>query len=110
VIRAERAVAKAFSKHKLPFGVGAVDLKLAQRNVRKHGLARKLVAVLKSLGMNAGEVDIAQRTFLKTNFGQLSFSLTEQLGAAATAKKQRGFVGALRHFATRIPPAGKPPT
>jgi hypothetical protein len=109
VIRAEHAVAKAFTKHKLPFGVGSVDLKLAQRNVRKHGLAPKLVAVLKGLGMNAGEVKIAQRTFLKSNFGQLSFSLTEQLGSSTTAKKQRGFVAALRHFASRIPPAGKPP-
>jgi hypothetical protein len=109
-IRAQRAVASMFTKHKLPFGIGSEDLKLGQRRVRRHGLAPKLVAVMKGLEMNSGEIKIATRTFLKANFGGLSFSLTQQLGAATTGQKERGFAAVLRHFADRIPPASQPPT
>lgn len=110
VIKAQRAVSKAFTKRRLLFGVGSEDLKLAQRNVRKHGLAPKLTAVMTALGLNTGELKIAKRTFLNTSFGQASFSLTQQLGAATAATKQKALAASLRHFANRVPPASKPPS
>lgn len=109
VIPAERAAATALVKHKLLFGVGSEDLKLARRNVRKHGLAPKLVAVMTQLGLTAPLVKAAKQTFLVTKAVATSFSLAELLSAPHTIAAQKAAAAQLRHFAKRIPPASKPP-
>jgi hypothetical protein len=110
VTKGELAAAKAFARHKLLFGVGPVDLKLAQQTVRKHGFTAKLVATMRSLGMDGAAISLAEQGFRKANPGQQSFSLTDELRSAAVIKEQRAFASSLRGFAKRIPPAGKPPS
>jgi hypothetical protein len=109
IIKAERAAGKALARHKLLFGVGSEDLKLAQRQVRAHGFAPKLVAIMQQLGLTATDIALARHQFETTNFGNLSFSLTQELYLPQVIAGQRGFAAALRHLAARIPPAGEPP-
>jgi hypothetical protein len=49
-------------------------------------------------------------SFETTWFGQLSFSLTQQLTAPTTIAGEQGFEAALREFAARTPPASQPPS
>lgn len=109
VTKAEGPASRALIRHKLLFGVGAVDLKLAQRNVRKHGLARKVVADMKQLGLTQALIAHVQAEFLATKAANLSFSLSGQLAAPKAIAGEKAAAAQLRHFAARIPPASKPP-
>jgi hypothetical protein len=110
VISAQRAATAALLRRGLPFGVGSVDLKLAQRRVRRRGLASQVRAALESQGLTAQEIAFCVREFAGTSFGQLSFSLARIISQPTTAAGEQGFTAALRHFAARVPPASRPPS
>ncbi len=112
VIKAQRAVTAALvRKHRL-FGVGSLDLKLAKRAVRQHGLARPLVAAMRHLGLNDAAIALCAKSFrqAQTTFGVLSYNVSQVLSQSDAIAGERGFASALRHFAARIPPTSKPPS
>lgn len=109
VVTAERSVTRLFVARRLRFGVGSADLAAAQRTVRKHGLARRLVQTMQSLGVTAVLIAYAQTEFLKGNFGPQTFSLAGELSAQSVTSTERAFGSALRHFAARIPRVRRPP-
>jgi hypothetical protein len=110
VIRAQVRVTAALLRKRLPFGVGSVDLKLAQRAVRKHGFVRSLVAALRRLGLPDGSIASFASEFEHANIGQTSFNVSEVLSQSDVVAGERGLASNLRHFAARIPPASKPPS
>jgi hypothetical protein len=110
VIPAEKAASKALVKAKLLFGVGSRDLQLAKRNVRAHGLAAKLVAIMTRLGLTPTLLAQVKHSFLTTKAINLSFSLSEELATPHLIAEQQAAATGLRHFAKRIPPAPKPPS
>jgi hypothetical protein len=109
VVTAERSVTRLFEARRLRFGVGSADLAAAQRTVRKHGLARRLVQAMQSLGVTEVLIAYAQSEFLKGNFGPATFSLAGELSAQPVISAERAFGSALRHFAARIPHVRRPP-
>lgn len=109
VVTAERSVTRLFAERRLRFGVGSADLTAAQRTVRKHGLARRLMQTMQSLGMTEVLIAYAQSEFLKGNFGPQTFSLAGELSAQSVTSTERAFGSALRHFAARIPRVRRPP-
>jgi hypothetical protein len=110
VIRAQRAASQALMRKRLPFGIGAEDLKLAHRAVRRHGLAGSVAAVMQRLGLTKAMIALCVSKFEATSFGQRSFNLTETISDPATIASERGFQAALRHFAARVPVASRPPS
>jgi hypothetical protein len=109
VIRAERQVSRSLVKRKLLFGVGSADLNVARRTVARHGLTRPLVALLQSFGFDSSLVSHSAKFFRATDFGTLSFSLSQLFAQPAVFAAENEFRGALNHFAARIPPAARPP-
>lgn len=110
VIHDERAVSRAFTRHHLLFGIGAEDLKLGQRRIRKHGLNSSVRATMQSIGMDALTIAFVVHGFETASFGQYSFSLTQFLSQRSTIAGERDFQAALRHFAARIPATSQPPS
>jgi hypothetical protein len=96
-------------KRNRPYGVGSTDLKLSQRQVRRHGFARGLAAVMQTLGL-AGAMPALTHEFLAISFGFQSFNVTQVLSTADVISAERSFATSLRQFAARIPPASKPPS
>jgi hypothetical protein len=110
VIRAERQVSRSLIKRKLLFGVGSADLNVARRTVRRHGLDHSLVALLHSFGFDSSLVSHSADFFRGTNFGTLSFSLSQFFAQPSVFAAENEFRGALNHFAARIPAAQRPPS
>ncbi|MEA2145571.1 MAG: hypothetical protein QOD66_3834 [Solirubrobacteraceae bacterium] len=110
VIAGQRSVTRTLGRQGLLFGVGAVDLKLGQRHIRKYGLAPSVHATMQSIGMDALTIAFCVNSFETASFGQLSFSLTRFLGSSGTIAGERGFRAALSGFAARVPAASKPPS
>jgi hypothetical protein len=110
VISAQRAVTRVLVRQGLLFGVGSVDLKLAQRQVKRFGLAPSVRGTMQSIGMDALTIAFCINAFQTAYFGQLSFSLARFLSTHEAIVGQRGFRGALNALAARVPPASKPPS
>jgi hypothetical protein len=110
VIRAQWAATRALKRRHLLFGVGSEDLKLAQRQLRHHGLAPAVSSALNALGLSDSEIAFCLTQFKTTSFGALSFSLAQILSQPSTIAGEQGFRAALRHFAARTPPASRPPS
>jgi hypothetical protein len=110
VISAQKAAAAGLVAKHLFFGVGTTDLKLAQRRVRKHGLARGLLATMQHLGLSANVIANIVKGFISIKPTAISFSLSELLAAPRSIAREQQMQAALRHFAARIPPAGHPPS
>jgi hypothetical protein len=110
VERAERQVSRTLMRRKLLFGVGSADLNVARRTVRRHGLTRSLVAQLHAFGFDDSLVSHSAQFYELTDFGTLSFSLSQVLGQPSALAAEDEFRGALNHFAARIPAAQRPPS
>jgi hypothetical protein len=110
VIRAQRQVSRALVHRGLLFGVGSADLSYARRAVRHHGLTRSLVTLLHSFGFDDSLVAQSADVFRQTSFGTLSFSLSRFFIEPPVLAAEAGFRAALNHFASRIPPAQRPPS
>jgi hypothetical protein len=110
VERAQRVASGLLARRQLLFGVNSADLAAAQRQVRKHGLARSLLSSMRQLDLNGILIAFAQKEFLAGSFGAESFSLTDELSAPSVISTERAFATALRHFADRIPHVGHPPS
>jgi hypothetical protein len=110
VIRAQRVATAALRHRGLPFGVGSEDLKLAQRQIRRHGLAARIDSALQAQGLTAPEIAFCVREFAGTSFGQMSFSLSQIISEPSTIAGERGFAAALKRFSARVPRASKPPS
>ena len=110
VIRAQRRVSRGLLAHRQPFGVGSTDLKLAHRNVHRHGLTAPLVTLLTQFGFDSSLTTHTMQFFVQTSFGQLSFSLSQLLAEPNVIAGESAFRAALAHFAARIPPASRPPS
>jgi hypothetical protein len=110
VIRAERQVSRSLTKRKLLFGVGSADLNVARRTVSRQGLTPSLVTVLHSFGFDGSLVSHSADFFRATNFGTLSFSLSQFFAQSSVFAAENEFRGALNHFAARIPAAQRPPS
>lgn len=106
----QRAATRAFVRRGLLFGVGSVDLKLAQRAIRRHGLAGSIRATMAYFGMTAPLIGFSIKKFKSTSFGQSSFNLSQILSQSYVISGERGLRAALRHFAARVPPASRPPS
>src|SRR5205085_9531023 len=96
-------------KHLL-FGAGSADLSVAHRQVRKHGLASSLTPMMRHLDMDSDGIILSTKTFVKTSFGQQSFSLSQYLVDSKSVAYEKGFRAALTHFASRIRAAQQPPS
>jgi hypothetical protein len=104
-----RRVTAALLRKHLPFGVGSVDLKLAQRAVRRHGFVPSLVGAMHRIGLTNDSIATFATEFAKGNIGQSSYNVSEALSQSDVMSGERKLVSTLRHFAGRIPPASKPP-
>jgi hypothetical protein len=110
VIRAQRQVSRSLVRRKLLFGVGSADLSVARRTVRRQGLSRSLVTLLHSFGFDSSLVSRSADIVRQTDFGTLSFSLSQFFAQPSVFAAENGFRGALSHFAARIPAAQRPPS
>ncbi len=110
VISAQRIVTHDLVARKLLYGVGSVDLKLAQSRVKHHGLAHSLVATMTHLGLIPGVITLIQNGFVHRSAKKLSFSLTQLLSSSFVIGDERMLITALRHFMARTPRAGRPPS
>ncbi len=107
---AQRAVTRALAHKRWLFGIGSADLSFAHRQVRRQGLAGSLQTTMRQIGMDSGAIALSAKTFLKTTFGQQSFSLTRYLVDPKALAFEKGFRSALTHFANRTPAATQPLT
>ena len=98
VIRAQRAASHALLSVRLPFGIGAEDLKLAHRAVRRRGLAASVTAVMHRLGLSPAMIALCLAKFQATSFGQRSFNLSETISDPATITSERGLSGRSEPF------------
>jgi hypothetical protein len=110
VIAAQRSVTQVLVHQGLLFGVGSVDLKLGQRQVKKYGLAPSVRATMQGISMDALTIAFCINAFEKASFGQLSFSLSRFLSSNDAIHGEQGFRGALNALAARVPPASQPPS
>ena len=108
VARAQRSVASLLLAKRLVFGVGSVDLQVAQRAVRHHGFARPLAAIMRRLGLSELLIAYAQKGFVNGTFGAQSFSLTRELSAPTTSSYETALARSLRQFAAATPSAKRP--
>lgn len=109
VERRERTVARLFKQRRMLFGVGSVDLRLAQRAVRRHhAFVPSLVSEMRYLGMSSILIAYATEGFTRGNFGSESFSLTDTLAAPAALSSESGLARQLRQFAAATPRATRP--
>jgi hypothetical protein len=109
VMRWQRTVSRLLHRRHLLMGVGSADLRLAQRQVRRHGISSEIRAQMQRLQMGDFQVRICTQAVTSTSFGPLSFSLAEILANRTTILGERGMQSALRSFARRTPPASPPP-
>jgi hypothetical protein len=110
VVNAQRTASAALIKKRLLFGVGSTDLSVAQRHVRQSGFAPVLSSAMARLGLQPALIAQARQGFLSARYGTESFSLTQFFSAPLVYAAERQFASALRHFAARIPAAGRPPS
>jgi hypothetical protein len=109
VERAQRTATRLLAQRRLLFGVGSADLAAAQRQVRRHGLARSLVSSMRALDVDKILIAYAAKGFVAGSFGAQSFSLTAELSTHSVMSTEKALATSLRHFAARIPSAGRPP-
>lgn len=107
-LRAQGTVSQRLQRGHLLFGLGSADLAGAHQLVREHGLAGSLTRAMRALGMDSQALALCAKTFLKTTFGQQSFSLTRYLVDSKVVGFEKGFRSALTHFASRVPTASRP--
>lgn len=109
-ITLQRRVTAALLRKHLPFGVGSVDLKLAQRAVRRNGFVPSLVGAMRRLGLTNDSIASFASQFAKADIGQSSYNVSEALSQSDVISGERKLASTLRLFAARIPPASKPPS
>jgi hypothetical protein len=109
-ISSQRRVTAALLRKHLPFGVGSVDLRLAQRAVREHGFVSPLVAAMHRFGLTDASIASFSTEFRQANIGQSSFNVSEVLSQSDVITGELRLASILRQFAARIPPASKPPS
>ncbi len=107
---AERALTRSLVHARLLFGVGPVDLRRAQRYVRAHGLARSVTDVMTTLGVPPILLALIKDGFVNAGLGPTSFSLSQYFSSPTVTAGEKRCADALRHFAARIPRAGRPPS
>lgn len=110
VIRGQRAVTHAFVRSRLRFGVGPVDLRLAQRRVRAHGFTAGVTQIMSSLGITPILLAYERTTFLTAGPLPTSYSLSDYLSSSTVITDEKNCALALRQYAARIPAAGRPPS
>ena len=110
MITLQKAASQALVAKKLLFGVGPVDLKMAQQTVKK---AREFIPMIGSLllgfGVTTPMIGAAEVQFVLANLGPTSVSLSQYLDSTTLIGGERNLITALRHYAARIPHAGRPP-
>ncbi len=110
VIAAQRTASRALIHRRLQFGIGSVDVKLASRQVRRHGLAPVLRSAMVALGLGADVIAASVRELSGPAPPAVSVNLSELLASPTTIHTERTFRGALAHFARRTPRASRPPS
>jgi hypothetical protein len=110
VISAQRLVTRDLVAKKLLYGVGIVDLRLAQSHVKHHGLAPSLVAAMRRLGLIPAAITQLSAGFVHLKGKAASFSLTKLISSPFVISDEQSLITALRHFMARTPRAGRPPS
>lgn len=110
VISAQRTASHALLRRRLRFGIGSVDVRLARRQVRRHGLARTLKSAMAALAMSPDLIAACANELRGTAPPGVSINLSQLLASATTVQAERAFQGALTHFAARTPRASRPPS
>jgi hypothetical protein len=68
------------------------------------------VTLLHSFGFDSSLVSRSADIVRQTDFGTLSFCLSQFFAQPSVFAAENGFRGALSHFAARIPAAQRPPS
>jgi hypothetical protein len=111
MIADQRAAERALIAKKLLFGVGPVDLKKAQKTVkRQRAFVPNVNNLITRFGLALPQIGAAEAEFVIANFGPTSVSLSQYLTSSTLVGGERALIRALRHYAARIPHAGVPPT
>jgi hypothetical protein len=110
MIRFQQAAERALVAKNLLFGVGPVDLKLAQSAVKRaRSFVPRIAALLTRFGIAPPVLGAAEAEFALANLGPTSVSLSQYLSSSTLIGGERDLIKALRHYAARIPHAGRPP-
>jgi hypothetical protein len=102
LIGAQRTVAGDFSRLRLRFGVGAVDLNLTRAKVKRSGLAPAITSGLRRLGATAAAITECAKGIAADKLDG-TYSLTTQLDLATSLATERALANALSSFAASAP-------
>ncbi|MHB8693670.1 MAG: hypothetical protein ACYDHH_20730 [Solirubrobacteraceae bacterium] len=103
MLSAQRAVAASFTRLKLRFGVGAVDLARMKSEVRRNGLAGTIASALRAVSLNQTGIAFCAKELRTAPANPITYSLTELLRDGSTTTVERNLASALSTFAAQAP-------